>query len=428
MTPFQILAALITLAAVFSYLNHRYLRLPQTIGVMVLGLATSLILLAVGEHFPAVSDFAQKLLNSIPLSETVLQGMLGYLLFAGALHLNLADVWAHRRVIFTLATVGVALSTVIVGGLMWLALRELNVPIPWSHCLLFGALISPTDPIAVLAIMKSLKAPKALEVQISGESLFNDGIGVVIFLAVLGFAGLGGGHHAGPPRVAAVLFLFLREAVGGAAFGLFCGLIAYQMLKRIDQYQVEILISLALVTGGYALAQTLDVSGPIAMVVAGLFIGNRGRQFAMSEQTRVHLDLFWGLIDDILNSILFLLIGLEVLVLSWERVYIIAGLIAIVVTLAARLISITLPIMLLGPLVRVPRRAIIALTWGGLRGGISVALALSLQDPSRAHRDLSVDLLIVMTYVVVVFSIGAQGLTIGPLLRRMMKNVSLEKP
>jgi CPA1 family monovalent cation:H+ antiporter len=427
MTPFQILAALITLAAVFSYLNHRYLRLPQTIGVMVLGLATSLILLGVGEFFPAVSRSAHKLLDAVPLSETLLQGMLGYLLFAGALHLNVTDVWAHRRIIFTLATVGVVLSTVIVAGLMWFALHALNIAIPWSHCLLFGALISPTDPIAVLAIMKSLRAPKALEVQISGESLFNDGIGVVVFIAVLSFAGMSA-SDGDPPSVRSVLMIFFREAVGGAAFGLFCGLIAYQMLKRIDQYRVEILISLALVTGGYALAQSLHVSGPIAMVVAGLFIGNRGRQFAMSEQTRVHLDLFWELIDDILNSILFLLIGLEVLVLRWERVYIIAGLIAIVVTLLARLISVTLPIVLLRPFSRIPRHAVTLLTWGGLRGGISVALALSLRDPAHHHRGQPpIDILIVMTYVVVVFSIGVQGLTIGALLRRTMQNVPLEK-
>ena len=427
MTPFQILAALITLAAVFSYLNHRYLRLPQTIGVMALGLATSLILLGVGEFFPAVSRSAHKLLDAVPLSETLLQGMLGYLLFAGALHLNVTDVWAHRRIIFTLATVGVVLSTVIVAGLMWFALHALNIAIPWSHCLLFGALISPTDPIAVLAIMKSLGAPKALEVQISGESLFNDGIGVVVFIAVLSFAGMSA-SDGDPPSVRSVLMIFFREAVGGAAFGLFCGLIAYQMLRRIDQYRVEILISLALVTGGYALAQSLHVSGPIAMVVAGLFIGNRGRQFAMSEQTRVHLDLFWELIDDILNSILFLLIGLEVLVLRWERVYIIAGLIAIGVTLLARLISVTLPIVLLRPFARIPRHAVTLLTWGGLRGGISVALALSLRDPAHHHRGQPpIDILIVMTYVVVVFSIGVQGLTIGALLRRTMQNVPLEK-
>jgi CPA1 family monovalent cation:H+ antiporter len=420
MSLFQILAALITLAALFSYINYRYLRLPQTIGLMVVSLAASLLLFGAGQFVPAVPHAARSLLNSIDFNETLLHGMLGYLLFAGALHLDLHDLRRHRTVIFALASAGVLISTAIVGLLMWLVLRAMHLPVPLIQCLLFGALISPTDPIAVLAILKHLRAPNDLETQICGESLFNDGVGVVVFLALLGFAGAAGPHTSENPGAAHVAIIFLREALGGAAFGLAIGLVAYYMLKRVDQYQVEILISLALVTGGYALSEYLHVSGPIAMVIAGLFIGNQGRAFAMSENTRNNLDLFWELIDETLNSILFVLIGLEVLMIRWQAHYFLAGLAAIVVVLAARLISVWLPITALRRFAPMPRHAVRLLTWGGLRGGISVALALSLRSQHHPAADNHLDLLLVMTYVVVVFSIGVQGLTIGPVLRHSL--------
>src|SRR5260221_5370179 len=298
MTLFQILATLITLAALFSYINYRLLRLPQTIGLMVVSLAASLLLFLAGQFIPAVYRDAQVILDSIDFNQALLHGMLGFLLLAGALHLDLHDLRRHRAVILTLATVGVLISTALVGLLVYLALHAMALPIPLIHCLLFGALISPTDPIAVLAIMKRLGAPKDLETQICGESLFNDGIGVVVFLALLSVAASMGPHPTDTPGVAHVALIFLREAVGGVVFGMIVGLIAYYMLKRVDQYQVEILISLALVTGGYALAEHLHFSGPIAMVIAGLFIGNHGRAFAMSQNTREHLDLFWELIDE----------------------------------------------------------------------------------------------------------------------------------
>jgi CPA1 family monovalent cation:H+ antiporter len=413
MTLFNILAALVTLAALFSYLNYRFLRLPPTIGIMVVSLGASLLLLAAGEFFPPVSYAARKLLESVNFTEALLHGMLGFLLFAGALHLDLHDLRVHRNVIITLASIGVLISTAIVGLLMWVVLHAMHMPIPLIHCLLFGALISPTDPIAVLAILRHLRAPKDLETQICGESLFNDGVGVVVFLALLSF--IPGPDAPDQQGVAHIAMIFLREAIGGGVFGLGIGLVAYQMLKRVDQYQVEILISLALVTGGYALSEDLHVSGPIAMVVAGLIIGNQGRQFAMSEKTQQNLDLFWELVDDFLNAVLFVLIGLEVLLIRWEIRYFLAGLAAIVVVLLARLVSVWLPILALRSRAPMPRHAVRLLTWGGLRGGISVALALSLSG--RDTPELRLDLLLVMTYVVVVFSIGVQGLTIGRVIR-----------
>jgi CPA1 family monovalent cation:H+ antiporter len=417
MAPFPLLAALVTLAAVFSYLNYRFLRLPQTIGIMVVSLAASLLLLAAGEFFPPVYDAARTLIGSINFTEALLHGMLGFLLFAGALHLDLHDLRVHRSVILTLASVGVLISTAVVGLLIWLVLHAMHMPVPLLHCLLFGALISPTDPIAVLAILKRLRVPSDLETQICGESLFNDGVGVVVVLGLLGFLPEAGAPA--PQGLAQIAILFLREAIGGGLFGLVIGLIAFRMLKHVDQYQVEILISLALVTGGYALSEYLRVSGPIAMVVAGLIIGNQGRQFAMSEDTQRNLDLFWELIDDFLNAVLFVLIGLEVLLIRWEIRYFLAGLAAIVVVLLARLVSVWLPIVALRSRAPMPRHAVRILTWGGLRGGISVALALSLS--SRDTPGLRLDLFLVMTYVVVVFSIGVQGLTIGRVIRASLK-------
>jgi CPA1 family monovalent cation:H+ antiporter len=413
MTLFNILAALVTIAALFSYLNYRFLRLPQSIGVMVVSLGASLLLLAVGEFYHPFSAAARKLLDSVNFTEALLHGMLGFLLFAGALHLDLHDLRRQRSVILTLASVGVLLSTAIVGLLMWLVLHAMDIPVPVIHCLLFGALISPTDPIAVLAILKRLNVPNDLETQICGESLFNDGVGVVVFLAIYSFIPAPGNPpHEGFAHIAVI---FLREAIGGGLFGLVIGLVAYRMLKHVDQYQVEILISLALVTGGYALSEQLHVSGPIAMVVAGLIIGNQGRQFAMSQDTQRNLDLFWELVDDFLNAVLFVLIGLEVLVIRWELNYFLAGLAAIVVVLLARLLSVWLPIALLRSRAPMPRHVVRLLTWGGLRGGISVALVLSLSG--RETPDFRLDLFLVMTYVIVVFSIGVQGLTIGRVVR-----------
>jgi CPA1 family monovalent cation:H+ antiporter len=414
---FEIIAVLITLAALFSYVNHRVLRLPTTIGLMVMALALSLALVLAGLRYPGLEAWAEQLLRSIDFDETLLHGMLGYLLFAGALHVDLGDLRRHGVLIGTLASVGVVLSTFLVGAATWGIAQLLNLHVEFVHCLLFGALISPTDPIAVLSILKSLGAPHDLEVQMSGESLFNDGVGVVVFLALLGFAGAGHGGHA--PDAASIARLFAQEVLGGAALGFGLGWLAYRMLKSMDNYSVEILVSLALVTGGYALADAWHLSGPIAMVVAGLLIGNHGRAFAMSERTREHLDVFWELVDEILNAVLFVLIGLEVLLLTLRGNTVLAGVMAIPVVLLARAIAVGLPLAALRRAVSTSRHSVALLTWGGLRGGISVALALSLRD-AFSDQTRTADTIVMMTYVVVVFSIVVQGLTVAPLFRRLL--------
>ncbi|MBV9125517.1 MAG: sodium:proton antiporter, partial [Planctomycetes bacterium] len=348
-------------------------------------------------------------------SQALLHGMLGFLLFAGSLHLSLNELAQQKLTIAALATLGVVLSTLVVGGLTWTVFWGLGQSMPPIYCLLFGALISPTDPIAVLAMLKHLKAPRPLEVTIAGESLFNDGVGVVVFLGLLEVAV--GGHGFEPGRLAR---LFLQEAVGGAVFGLLAGLVVYWLLKSVDAYQVEILLSLALVAGGYALAEALNLSGPIAMVVAGLVIGNHGRQFAMSSETSRNLDLFWELVDEILNAVLFVLMGLEMLVITFTTSYLVAGVLAIVIVLVGRLVSVGLATWMLRRLQPVDRATFRILIWGGLRGGLSVAMALSLPTHLDGSEVPEREGILVITYVVVVFSILVQGLTIGPLTRRWL--------
>lgn len=327
--------------------------------------------------------------------------MLSYLLFAGALHVKIQDLSQQRWIIAILSTFGVILSTFLVGSASYFILRILNIEISYSYCLLFGALISPTDPVAVLGILKKAGAPKSLETKITGESLFNDGIGVVVFISILGV--ITGDMN---PNGSEIAKLFLFEVVGGLGLGFGLGLIAFWMLKNIDQYQVEILITLALVTGGYSLAHHLHTSGPLAMVVAGLMIGNHGRLLAMSSKTEEHVDSFWELIDEILNSLLFLIIGLEILALEFNFRFLVFGIIAIPLILATRMFAVSLPVLLLKKRRTFTKGVIRALTWGGLRGGISLALALSI--PKGAERDL----LLTATYVVVIFSIAVQGMTL----------------
>ena len=355
--------------------------------------------------------WAERLVRGIPFEKVLLEGMLGLLLFAGALHVNLGDLLASKWSVATFATVGVVGSTFAVGGLLFALSAALGLELRWIHCLLFGALISPTDPIAVLSILKQLGAPKALETKIAGESLFNDGIGVVVFLTLLDVAAGGGELDFGH-----VVALFAAEAVGGVALGLALGYGAYRLLKSVDNYEVEILVTLALVVGGYALAGAIHTSGPLAMVVAGLLIGNHGRQFAMSARTREHLDTFWELVDEILNAVLFVLIGLEVLVLTLSGRYLLAGLIAIPLVLLARLVTVGVPVTILRLFRRFSPRAVRVLTWGGLRGGISVALALSLPHATLEAAAVR-ETLLTITYVVVAFSIVVQGLTIKHLLK-----------
>ncbi|MBM4127664.1 MAG: sodium:proton antiporter [Nitrospira sp.] len=398
------LTILICLAALFSYINHRLLKLPMTIGLMAVALAFSLALLALGKLGFGVEAEAQRFIGAVDFNEALMHGMLGFLLFAGALHVKLDELLDLKWVIGTLAIVGTILSSVIIGLLGYVLFDAIGLPLPFLYCLLFGALISPTDPIAVMGILRKACLPKSLEMKIVGESLFNDGVGVVIFLVVLNLVPKETIH------VTDVLILFAEEAVGGAVLGLALGYLAYRMLRSVDNYQVEILITLALVMGSFGLADLLHTSGPIAVVVAGLLIGNHGRQWAMSEATREHLDNFWELLDELLNAVLFVLIGLEVLVLSFKQPYLIAGLVAIPLVLAARWLSVVLQIRLFSFFREFSARTVTILTWGGLRGGISVALALSLPPgPSR-------DALVTITYAVVVFSILVQGLTINRVL------------
>ncbi len=400
----QTITILVCISALFGYLNHRVLRLPVTIGLMAIALAMSLILLLLGKLGFDINVRAEAFIRSIDFNEALMHGMLSCLLFAGALHVNLSDLLDQKWIVGTLASVGVVLSTFVIGGASYYLFSLVGLHLPFLYCLLFGALISPTDPVAVMGILKEARLPKPLEVKVVGESLFNDGVGVVVFLVLMSLI----------PRdsvlISDVVLLFVEEVLGGALLGILLGFGAYLMLKSVDNYQVEILITLALVMGGYELANLLHTSGPIAVVVAGLLIGNQGRRLAMSEKTREHLDAFWDLVDELLNAILFVLIGLEVLVLSYQSAYLKAGLVAIPLVLFARFITVWLQVKVFSLVREFTQRAVAILTWGGLRGGISVALALSL--PAGPARDA----VLLITYTVVVFSILVQGLTIKRLI------------
>ena len=408
---FTIAAVVITLAAAFSYLNHRFIGLPTTIGVMLISLVMSLVLVAMHSVGWYIGFESEDLLGRIDFGEVVFRGMLSFLLFAGALHININDLKDQKWVIGSLATFGVIISTFLVGSVTWLLLRMIGLALPYMYCLLFGALISPTDPIAVLGILKSAGAPKSLETKITGESLFNDGVGVVVFIVILELAT--GTSEIG---VAHIAMLFTQEALGGAIFGLGIGYLAFVMLKRVDNYQVEIMITLATVMGGYALASALHLSGLIAVVVAGLLVGNQGRLLGMTEKTREHLDIFWELIDEILNAALFVLMGLEVLVLTFTGRFLLAGLLLIPLVLAVRLVSVGIPVAVLRRWREFSPGVVRIMTWGGLRGGISVALALSL--PAGPERDL----IIAVTYIIVVFSILVQGITLNRVIKHFIRS------
>jgi len=402
-----IISVLISLSAVFSFINYRYFRLPRTIGLMLFALVLSIALIVIGRTGWDIREQATVLIQRIDFNRLLLQGMLGFLLFAGALHVEANELLQHKWIIFTLATAGTILSTCLVGVLAWQVFRMMGPAIPLTYCLLFGALISPTDPVAVLGILKELKVPKSIETQMAGEALFNDGVGVVLFIVLMRIAAGDPGTSLGQSAL-----LFAKEAFGGILIGLAIGWIAYQMLKRVDNYQVEVLITLGLVMGGYDLAHQLHTSGPLAIVAAGLLIGNHGRAFAMSETTRKNLDTFWELIDEILNAVLFILIGIEVLVLEISFHYFLAGLAIIPLVLLVRLVSVGIPFGLLGQQLSYRKNAVKTLTWGGLRGGIAVALALSI--PPGPHRRV----IIFITYMVVIFSIVVQGLTLKKMLKR----------
>ena len=399
----EISAIFLSITALLTYVNHRFIGLPTTIGVMVISMLLSIGAIFLGFlGFDDLIDYEVSLLDQLDFPEVLLDGMLSMLLFAGALHVNVSDLRRYKLPIGILACVGTLLSTVIIAGALYLLLPLLGFDLAFIWCLLFGALISPTDPIAVMGILQSAGAPKSIETVIAGESLFNDGIGVVIFVLLLGVLSSGD-----IPTTSYVAHSLAVEAGGGIVFGLVLGGILYYLLKSIDSYQEEVLLTLAGVIGGYALASHWHLSGPLAMVMMGLMVGNHGRSMAMSDKTRHYVDLFWELIDEILNAILFVLIGLEVVMITFSSNLFMAGGLTILIALLARLIVVGITTTTFNKQLELPSGAWKVLTWGGLRGGISVALVLQLPDGTQR------DILLALTYAVVVFSILIQGLSIG---------------
>ncbi|TBU85218.1 cation:proton antiporter [Phytopseudomonas dryadis] len=412
----DLVAAFIALTTLLTYVNYRFIRLPPTIGVMATALVFSLIAQALSQlGYPLIELEVQEMIRRIDFSDVLMTWFLPALLFAGALHVDLRDLSSYKWPIGLLATVGVLIATTVIGVLSYSIFALFGWHVDFLYCLLFGALISPTDPIAVLGILKSSGAPKPLATTIVGESLFNDGTAVVVFTILLGILQLGT-----TPTLGSVSWLFVHEAVGGLLFGAALGYGVFLMIRSIDQYQVEVMLTLALVFGGAALAARLHVSGPIAMVVAGLIIGNLGRNHAMSDESRRYVDGFWELIDEILNALLFALIGLELLLLPFSWLHIVAAFVLGGAVLVARWLTVAPAILLIRrhPSGRrqVPVGTIRILAWGGLRGGVSVALALSL--PLGEQRDL----LLSLTYIVVLTSILLQGLSIGPLVRYLYRD------
>ena len=414
MTGFDIAAILIAVAAVSGYVNRRFLRLPATSGTLVVALVSSLLIVAADAFVPAfrLRESVNTFLSGVDFDATLMRGMLAFLLFAGALHLDLDGLLENKWTIAALATLGVVLSTVIVGVLMWWVLERTGIDIAFDVCLAFGALISPTDPIAVMGLLKEMRGPRYLESLIAGESLFNDGIAVVVFFAIASAAGLSAGEARDLTSAAGLAMFFVREVAGGVALGIVLGYVTYRALRTVDDHPLELLMTLALAMFVYALSFRLGVSGPIAVVVSGLLIGNPGRRLAMSDRTRARVDAFWRMVDEILNAVLFLLLGLQVFTVASSPATLARGLLAIPIVLLARLVSVAIPIRFACLRRGVARGMIPIVTWSGLRGGLSVAMMLSL--PPFPERDL----LLASTYAVVVFSILAQGLTVRRLLVR----------
>lgn len=415
LNAFDAASFLIVLAAALGYLNHRYLKLPSTVGLTVMGAVASMLVVLYDRLLPA-STLAEQLsgfLRELDFHATLMEGMLSFLLFAGAMHVDWAHMRKGRWPILVFSTAGVMISTVLVGFAFQALTGLLGISIPLIWCFVFGALISPTDPVAVMGVMKRAAMPDTLQATVAGESLFNDGVGVVVFSILLSIA-LG----TEPFTISLAASHFAQEALGGGALGLAAGWIAFRAMHSIDDYNIEVMISLAVVMGGYSLALALHVSGPVAMAVAGLVIGNHGVTHAMSDVTRDYLIKFWALIDEILNAVLFLLIGLEVITLALEGRLVLAGLGAIIIVMAARAISVGLPLRAMRRAIDMGPLAFPTLVWGGLRGGISVALALSL--PESEIRTA----LLVSTYAVVLFAVIIQGGTIGVLIERIKQRHS----
>ena len=409
MDYFTIATILIILSALFGYINERFLKMPLTIGLMIITIIFTSMVVLIGQFNDTLLIREKALITQIDFKAVLLDVMLSFLLFAGALHTNFAQLKVQRWPVFVFATVGVLVSTCLVGVSMYYVLGAINFKIDLIYCLLFGALISPTDPIAVLGILKKAGAPKKLETKIVGESLFNDGVGVVVFLTIFSIAE----SPTGIIEPIKILELFGVEVIGGISLGLVLGWITYKLMKSIDDYEVEVIITLAAVMGGTLLAQQFHLSAPLAMVTSGLIVGNETvRSNAMSKITETYVDKFWDLIDVFLNTILFVLIGMEMLILTFKIGYIIAGLIAIPVVLICRYLSLWMPIKFFAKRLQFVPKTNLIMTWGGLRGGISIALALSLTDAMER------ELFLVITYIIVLFSIIVQGLTVEAVVRK----------
>jgi len=408
---YNLITVIIVLTAVFGYINFRFIKLPATIGIMLISLVVSLLVIATGWLHPGLFLKTTDVIRTIDFNTALMKVMLAFLLFAGAIHIDLKQLKEESVAIITFSTIGVLVSTFIIAALMFVVTKWFGIPIDFIYCLLFGALISPTDPIAVLGILKKAKIPPTLEMKISGESLFNDGVAVVIFITIYEII------KVGYDNVSALQigWLFLKEAGGGLIFGLLLGYIGFWALKSIDNYVIEVLVTLAIVMGGYALAGYLHISGPLAMVVAGIVTGNKSLEKGTSDVTRDYIDKFWEMMDEVLNAILFLLIGFEMLIIPFNQTLFWLGCVTIVIVLLARFVSVAMPIAVLRFGKAFERNAIPILTWGGLRGGISVALALSL--PKSSYSEVFVSI----TYIVVLFSIIVQGLTIGKFAKKLAK-------
>ena len=421
-TPLDIPAILLILATIFGAINYKFVKLPHTIGLMIVALVASLSLIALDLTFPSLgmSILVNEFLGNIDFNVTLMQGMLSFLLFAGALHVDLDQLLENKWTILTFASIGVLVSSFVIGGGFWLISGAVGLSLPFLVCLLLGVMVSPTDPVAVLGVLKTLQVPSPLKAKIAGESLFNDGVAVVLFSVLVSLVFGNGGEEGLETsfQLTSVIWLLTKEALGGLFLGLISGFIAFWLLRQIDDYVLEVLITLALVTGAYSIALHLHLSGPIAMVIAGLLIGNQGTSLAMSETTRMHVETFWELVDEILNSVLFLLIGLKIVFLLQHSSYDIAyplliGLfIAItLLSLFARFLAIALPVQIKSLNSEVNPGTVPILTWAGIRGGVSVALALSLPSSSES------ELLLFVTYFVVLFSVTVQGLTIEKVIK-----------
>jgi monovalent cation:H+ antiporter, CPA1 family len=406
-------SVIIVLASLFAYINLKYLKLPNAIGIMIMSVIVSLLIRFTGASlFPELTKELYRIVFEFDFTEILMGAMLNFLLFAGAVHVNFSELKEQRLPIITFSTLGVAISTFTIGGILFLIAPIFDVQLPFIYCLLFGALISPTDPIAVLGILRKANVKKSLEIKITGESLFNDGVGVVIFAIILQLTQT----QATEISFGFISWLLIQEAIGGLALGLILGYTASKAIKGIDDYIVSVLITLSVVMGGYLIAKFLHISGPLTMVAAGLIIGNYGKKVAMSTETKDYLTKFWELLDEILNAVLFLFIGLELLIIRDFESYWVISVVAIFVVLIARTIAIGLPSLIVPFKPKLSRGTLTMLVWGGLRGGISIALVLMIKDPTYK------EILLEMTYFVVLFSVIVQGLTIEKISKKMLSD------